>query len=273
MTLDDAGDLPSPMQPATRSRGRWRSSILGDAFVAILIVVGSLGILAAVIAFIASDVMAKTSTEAPPELSLTSLGVATVPVVLAAGTVVYINARSTRRSREAQERADRALDNVSGSADLLGFVRANALQMHAYDLLARRQAARSHGASLVSMFVGLALVGAGVAVAVLAADPVSKIAGAGVTAVGAAVGGYIAKTFLTNSRRATQTAAFYFRQPLVTSYLLTAERLSNALPEGERSQAQLAIVHAALAASVAAQSATLGSPGLDVLPSQAKDQA
>jgi hypothetical protein len=168
---------------------------------------------------------------------------------------------SARRSAAAQEKAERALQGVAGPDDLLGFIRANASQMHAYDLMARRQAAQSHRASLVAMFVGLALVGAGVAVAVLAPDTASKVVGAAVTSVGAAVGGYIARTFLTNSRRSADNAAYYFQQPLVTSYLLGAERLLSRLPEDARASALQNIIGATLDQASAASGTALAPPG------------
>ncbi|MGM7670281.1 TRADD-N-associated membrane domain-containing protein [Microbacterium sp. A93] len=144
---------------------------------------------------------------------------------------------AARRSAAAQEKAEWALQGLKDSDDLLGLIKANASQMHAYDLMARRQAAQSHRASMIAMFVGLALVAAGVAVAIMAPDAVSKITGASVTSIGAVVGGYVARTFMANGRRSSENAAFYFQQPLVTSYLLTAERLISQLPEQERPQA------------------------------------
>lgn len=228
-------------------------------------------VIVAVVGTVVTAVLANLATTnsgaAPARTDFTVPVPATIAFAVAVGLIVayafYRNVAAARRASDAQERADRALKDVSSPDDLLGFVRANASQMHAYDLLARRQAAQSHRASIVSMFVGLALVSAGVAVAVLAPDSVSKVAGAGVTAVGAAVGGYIAKTFLTNSRRAAQTAAFYFRQPLVTSYLLTAERLAASLPEAAQGPARVTILEAAITASIAAQSASLSLPGQD----------
>lgn len=194
-----------------------------------------------------------------------------IPITLwlgLAGALIFVmltfllrESLAARRSAAAQEKAERALQGVKGADDLLGFVRANASQMHAYDLMARRQAAQSHRASLIAMFVGLFLVAAGVMVAVLAPNTVSKITGASVTSVGAVVGGYVAKTFMANGRRSSDNAAYYFQQPLVTSYLLTAERLLSQLPDVERAHMLEKIIDAVLsqASATARGSATIGS--------------
>ena len=143
-------------------------------------------------------------------------------------TVRVITA-SRLRFESAQERksrgfADRALDEIAGPEDLIGFIRANRKQMDTYEALARSQARTSYRASQAAMGFGLLVIGAGVAIVVSSDSAATKYAAAVITAVGAATGGYISRTYLAVQQNATRQMNFYFRQPLVQSYILQSER-------------------------------------------------
>lgn len=176
------------------------------------------------------------------------LAVAAPILAMMVGTVAFsrVSRSSDLRSTVALKKAETALQDVKDPDDLIGLIKANASQMESYDAMARTQATQSHLASLIAMFIGLALVAAGVMVAVFAPDTVSKITGSSLSAVGAVVGGYISRTFLLNGRQASENAVYYFQQPLVTSYLLTAERLLAQLPDSERHQALSATINTVL---------------------------
>lgn len=150
------------------------------------------------------------------------------------------------RERAARGEVDRAIDDITGPDDLLGLIRANRKQMDAYDSLARSQAETSYRASLVAMTAGLVLIATGVAVAIFADSTSTKYAAAIVTAVGAATGGYISRTFLTVQRGATEQMNYYFQQPLVQSYLLSAERLVGLMPTESRGSQLELVLKAAL---------------------------
>jgi hypothetical protein len=169
--------------------------------------------------------------------------------VMIAGLVKYGSARA--KFLEANERraigeADEALGQVAGPDDLLGLIRANAKQIQAYDALARAQAQTSFRASQVAMGVGLVLLATGVATAILADSSATKYSAAIVTATGAAVGGYLSRTYLIVQRAAGKQMNFYFQQPLIQSYLLSAERLIAMVPEPRKAHSYDRLVEACL---------------------------
>ncbi|GAD83403.1 hypothetical protein FEK33_17395 [Nocardia asteroides NBRC 15531] len=147
---------------------------------------------------------------------------------------------------DATENVDRAVEKVAGPNDLLKLMEVNRRQMEAYDVQARAQGRSSHRSSLFAMTAGLAIVGAGLWIAVSAENSATKYAAAIVAAVGTATGGYIAHTFISVNTSAQHHVRYYFEQPLVQSYLLTAERIADRLPESARGAQYELIVDAAL---------------------------
>jgi hypothetical protein len=61
-------------------------------------------------------------------------------------------------------------------------------------------------------------------------------AGASISTIGGATGAYITKTFLDIHRLSLSQLNFYFRQPVVNSHVLTAQRLAELLPQGAARQ-------------------------------------
>lgn len=152
----------------------------------------------------------------------------------------------SREFLAASANIDRAVEDVAGPNDLLKLMEVNRRQMEAYDVQARSQGRSSHRSSLFAMTAGLAIVGAGLWITVNADDSATKYAAAIVAAVGTATGGYIARTFIRVNTAAQQHVRFYFEQPLVQSYLLTAERVAERLPNRKREHQYELIVAAAL---------------------------
>ncbi|MFI7527505.1 hypothetical protein [Nocardia salmonicida] len=153
---------------------------------------------------------------------------------------------SAREFIAAGANIDRAVEDVTGPNDLLKLMEVNRRQMEAYDVQARAQGRSSHRSSLVAMTAGLAIVGAGLWITVNAEDSATKYSAAIVAAVGTATGGYIARTFIRVNTAAQQHVRYYFEQPLVQSYLLTAERVAERLPNRKREHQYELIVAAAL---------------------------
>ncbi|WP_374159099.1 hypothetical protein ACEWX3_07705 [Mycobacterium sp. G7A2] len=142
---------------------------------------------------------------------------------------------------------DQAVHGVTGPDDLMGLMNLNRKQMEAYDSMAKKQASSAHSATLGAAIFGLITVGAGIVVAVTADAAASKFAAAIVSAVGTATGGYIAATFIRVQEGAREQMRYYFQQPLVQSYLLSAERLVGRLDEKDRPEQMRAIIAAAIA--------------------------
>lgn len=140
------------------------------------------------------------------------------------------------QTQSALQAVNKALDDITGPDDLMGLMRANRKQMDAYDALARSQAQTSYRSSQIAMGIGLLILGAGIVIVVLAHSDATKYAAAIVTACGSAVGGYVSRTFINVHLHASDQMNFYFRQPLVQSYLLSAERLAQRLPEQAKAE-------------------------------------
>ncbi|GGK32619.1 TRADD-N-associated membrane domain-containing protein [Nocardia camponoti] len=153
---------------------------------------------------------------------------------------------SASKSAGAREALNQAVENVSSPNDLLKLMEVNRRQMEAYDIQARSQGRTSHWSSLLAMTAGLGIVAVGMWIAVTADETATKYAAAIIAAVGTGTGGYIAKTFIQVNTTAQQHVRFYFEQPLVQSYLLTAERVIERLPESERGPQYALVVAAAL---------------------------
>lgn len=179
-----------------------------------------------------------------PLPALVSLGAVAASLLVA---LKFAGDDTEKSSAHARQALDQAVENVSSPNDLLKLMEVNRRQMEAYDVQARAQGRTSHWSSLLAMTAGLGIVGVGWWIAVTAGDTATKYAAAIVAAVGTATGGYIARTFIQVNTAAQQHVRYYFEQPLVQSYLLTAERVIERLPEDERGQQYALVVAAALA--------------------------
>lgn len=161
------------------------------------------------------------------------------------GASQYQNERASffeEAERRARGEFIEALDNITDTDDLVSLIQANRKRMLAYDAIARRQAAASYRSSQIAMGTGLLVLSVGILIAILSDNPSTKYTAAFLTAVGAAVGGYISRTFITVQQGAMLQMNYYFQQPLVQSYLLTAERLAGKLDPPERTSALTGIV-------------------------------
>jgi hypothetical protein len=127
--------------------------------------------------------------------------------------------------------ADEAIDELSATSKLTDLMKANRRQMSAYDVIARYQAQSSYRNSQIAMAIGLAILIAGAALAITVQDDTAKIVTASLTAIGAAISGYISKTFLQTYNTTLRQLNYYFEQPLISSYILTAQRLADSVPK------------------------------------------
>ncbi|WP_067671742.1 TRADD-N-associated membrane domain-containing protein [Nocardia miyunensis] len=170
-------------------------------------------------------------------------------LALGVGAIAKVEASIRRRQIEliqARAELESAIKDIHGPNDLLGLIQANRKQMDAYDAQARTQGSTSHWISIAAMIIGLGIVAAGFWIAVAADQAATKYSAAIVAAVGTATGGYIAQTFIRLNSSTQDQVRYYFEQPLVQSYLLTAERFVTQMPESERPKQYQALVEAAL---------------------------
>jgi hypothetical protein len=162
-------------------------------------------------------------------------GVAVVCPLAAARMRIHARAGYyERQEAEAIKEADDAVQEISLTSDPVSFLRANQRQLEAYASIARTQAETSHRTAQAAMAAaGLLLLGGGIAV-FLADDPATKISAATLAAIGTTLSGFISRTFIDAQRRAVDEMAFYFRQPLTQSYILTVERIASQLKDDGR---------------------------------------
>jgi hypothetical protein len=152
-----------------------------------------------------------------------------------------LEARREQRQAEAVARevvADSA-DELDDAKDLVALIKANRRQMSAYDVLAQAQANTAFRNSQLAMAAGLIVLVGGAIVAISAPELATKVATASLTAIGGALSGFIARTFLQTYSSAVRQVNFYFQQPLITSYLLTAQRLISELSNDKERDAAL----------------------------------
>ena len=163
-----------------------------------------------------------------------------------------LDARRDERDVEARAResAHQALEDLADATDLAALIRANRKQMEAYDVLARAQAKSAFRNSQVAMAAGLSVLLLGSVVAINADDTASKITTASLTAIGGVLSGFIARTFLQTYSRALRQLNFYFQQPLINSYLLSAQRLVREMSVSRRDAALSHVVRNVMAVVV-----------------------
>ncbi|MFI1098617.1 hypothetical protein [Streptomyces sp. NPDC020917] len=124
-------------------------------------------------------------------------------------------------------------------------------RLGAYHETAVVQANKAFRNAQFAMVAGFALLAVFVVVALRADSTSGSVAAAGLGAVGAALAGYIAKTFVRSQEMTSSAMRSYFDQPLELSRYLAAERLVRGSGLSEDKQAELlhALVHAMVTGS------------------------
>lgn len=160
-------------------------------------------------------------------------------VLVYAGTLVkFLDEREQMTALVEQDQGrqtgrDKELDEL---------LRLNRTQMQAYQTLSRGQQRSAFRSSLIALFVGLIVLVGGIVVVVVVEGNTSKIAVAGVTALGSALSSYIASTYLKLHGAAARQLRFFSDQPIVSSYIYEAERLVGKLPTDERPESYKVVI-------------------------------
>jgi hypothetical protein len=145
--------------------------------------------------------------------------------------------------KEARDAVAESADQLGDARDLVALIKANRKQMSAYDVLVQAQAKTAFRNAQFAMGAGLLVLLFGAIVALSSAELQAKIVTATLTTIGGALAGFIAKTFLDTYRRSIQQLNFYFQQPLITSYLLAAQRLVNELSGARKDTALMELIN------------------------------
>ncbi|MEU4417364.1 TRADD-N-associated membrane domain-containing protein [Nocardia salmonicida] len=225
--------------------------IVGLGSVGFFLVVGA-GLIAWWAVTADNPINQSASQDTPPAAAMWS-----APVAAAVGVVGLLATRwlRDRKERQSRDAVDRAIAKVTDPFDLMQLMEVNRRQMEVYDDQARNQSSTSHWTALGAMVAGLSIVGFGIGVAANADSDATKFATAIIAAVGTTVGGYIAKTFITLNSSTQEQVRYYFEQPLVASYLITAERFIARMPEEDRPEQYRRLVQAAMDQAAAVKGA------------------
>jgi hypothetical protein len=116
--------------------------------------------------------------------------------------------------------------------DLQNLIILNRAQIGVYQDIATGDAKRAARNSQIAMSFGFLMLIAGAALAIKVPSATSKVVVGALASLGSVLSGYIGQTFLKAQTQATNQLNYYFRQPLVTSYMLAVERLAQKLPPG-----------------------------------------
>jgi TRADD-N domain-containing protein len=135
---------------------------------------------------------------------------------------------------------------------LKGLAWVNFKQLKNYAFVAQRQARMSYYASLVAASISLLVLTSGTAVAIGLPTPAAKVAAGVVATAGTALSSFLARTFLSAYQMASRQMIYYYGQPLVHCYLLTAERLARDVGKSFGKDAELILLQEVITASIRA---------------------
>jgi hypothetical protein len=110
--------------------------------------------------------------------------------------------------------------------DLQNLLLVNRTQLNLYQEIATKDAKAASRNSRFAIGIGFIILVVGAVVAVRTPSSTSKIVVAALASLGSVLSGYIGQTFLRAQADAMKQLNYYFRQPLVASYLLSAERIA-----------------------------------------------
>ena len=188
-----------------------------------------------------------TDPSGVPTITWIAAAVAGVAAI-ALGLVLFVQREAARRKFEErleqeqreQLRADR--DEQISPGELGELLAANRALLDEYQKPVRAQARTSYLYAQIAILIGLAVLVIGAVMVLVTGEAAARISVASLAAVGVAISGYVARTYLRVYDRAQEQLNYYFREPLVTSYLLTAERLAEKLRGGRRQRAYASMV-------------------------------
>lgn len=145
--------------------------------------------------------------------------------------------------------------------DLQNLIQINRQQMKVYQEIATKHAKLASRSCQIAISCGFLILVAGAIIALeVATDPAAKIVVGSLAVIGSAVTTFISKTFFEAQKLAMSQLNLYYRQPLVTSYLLQAERLTNRLEKASQREKITSVVDRMLAAARNAYEGGQGEP-------------
>jgi hypothetical protein len=131
--------------------------------------------------------------------------------------------------------------------DLQNLLLLNRAQLNIYQEIATKDAMTASRHSRYAISLGFLILVSGAIGAIWLHDATSKIVVGALASLGSVLSGYISQTFLKAQAQARKQLNYYFHQPLVASYLLSAERIALKLKDGDSTKsAMLELIRTAL---------------------------
>ncbi|WP_404870896.1 hypothetical protein ACI1MP_37190 (plasmid) [Kitasatospora griseola] len=148
---------------------------------------------------------------------------------------LYWSGREEReRAAREQEILESAADRLREKMELASLVNFNRVLLDKYHGIATEQATKAYRSSRLAMGVGLIILVAAVVTGWNAQGTVDRAMVGAVAAIGTTFTAYLSRTYMQTYERALQQLNQYFNQPVLNGYFLTAERMSEQLPQERR---------------------------------------
>lgn len=174
--------------------------------------------------------------------------------LILSGPILLSRARSAFLIRLQEERFSRVSQAIEelNPTDLKTIINLNREQMDQYHALTMAQAADAYKRAQFAMLLGflILVLGALATFGRLTNGSAETYTAGALTSLGTLLSGFVARTFLTTYRDSLSQLNFFFEQPLVSSYLLTAERLSSQVSAGKKDDALVRIIDRILTATI-----------------------
>lgn len=194
----------------------------------------------------------------PEAFALLASGGLAVWLIVRAGKMLDEERGEETRARKDQAALVQDIREADGVPELAELLKLSARQMSVYQDLSTNQARSSYRRSQFASMLGLALIVGAIGASFAGDDTTTKITSAGVAALGGALSAYISATYLRIYERALDQLNFYYRQPLINSYLLSAERIAKDMSGEQRDAAYNELLRQVLACAETSEPDVVG---------------
>ena len=175
------------------------------------------------------------------------------------GSSADLLARRDRKKADEEQKNDAARAKAELGPESLGYAQfQNRAMIDRYHKITQDQAKAAFRQALISMLIGLGLLGVGVFVSAGQGSASAKWIASLIGAVSAGCATYLARTFLKVYASTQDQLNRYFAQPALKGFYLEAERLALQLPEEEKEKQLIRIIDETLKASRIAAEPPMG---------------
>jgi hypothetical protein len=182
------------------------------------------------------------------------IGALIVALVVALAAIIRFT-QARIRYQEAEEAKSRkavgnAIEELKSDISFPSLLKVNQTQMDQYHDITKHQAEDAYRNSQIAMAAGLIILVLATIAAILVKGNTSKIILGGVAGLGTAFSAYIGATFLNAYHSALAQLNYYFSQPLINSYFLSAERIVTDMSPERRDDLRAKIIDSMLQGAV-----------------------